>query len=754
MKKFSAILFSLTCFATSVFAQAGKETKPGLSPLTRHYLQQLKTTRDAQPKGYIYKTIQGRQYVSAMIKVADVSVAQKLASIGVAIGTKAGNIWTVQVPLDKVQQFTEVTGISYIQLDEPVFPKLDFARQTTRVDSVHKGINLPRIYSGKNVVVGVIDFGFDYGHPTFYDTTGSKLRVKKVWELNGTGTPPAGYTYGRELADTNAIKAATTDNNEQTHGTSVAGMAAGSGFAGANAQNNQDNTRWRGMAYDADMVFVGVRRNLIESQWRQGGFSDFADGIKYIFDYANSVSKPAVVNISWGSQSGSHDGTSLFNQACDNLSGAGKIIVMSAGNEGQEKIHLSKTFTATDTVINTFLTFSPTNYQRTWVDIWGDSSRTFCGKATVYSNGTPVSTTGFVCLDNNIHSMYLLGSNGTDTCYVEFINSTMEQNGKPRMTINVFNKTTDTISIAVKGNNGRVHMWNEYYYYGYTNGFSSEFSNAGQSWAVKGDTITTVSDMGSAQSVLLVGAYVSKRSFRPLGGSSNLSYNAVIGKMAGFSSIGPMVDGRIKPDIAAPGLTIATAVNTYDTGYINNTNLLRSRITWNGKDYYYGEFSGTSAASPAAAGIVALMLEVKPTLTPAQAKDVINQTAIVDGSTGAIPASGDNLWGHGKINAYGAVKLLAQQAGVYNYYGAKKLDCVVFPNPGDGHLNIDYTGQKKETLQVDIYNMTGSLAIQEQWSVSNGHNIKSIDLSKAARGNYLVKVTSTEGTVTIKTLIR
>src|SRR5215217_6266881 len=98
MKKFSAILFSLSCFATSVFAQTVKETKLNLSPLTRHYLQQLKNAGDAQPEGYIYKTIQGQQYVSAMIKVADVSVEQKLQALGVSVGTKAGNIWTVQVP--------------------------------------------------------------------------------------------------------------------------------------------------------------------------------------------------------------------------------------------------------------------------------------------------------------------------------------------------------------------------------------------------------------------------------------------------------------------------------------------------------------------------------------------------------------------------------------------------------------------------------------------------------------------------------
>ena len=754
MKKICTLLFILGAFSATLSAQTGRENMPKLSPLTRHYLLELQKNKTAQPEGYIYRSNAGRQYISAIIKVADASLAQdKLGMLGAKIDMKAGRIWTVQVPVDQVTAFTQTQGISYIQLDEPVFPKLDAARRASRVDSVHKGINLPMAYSGKDVIVGVIDFGFDYNHPTFFDTLGSKFRIKKVWELNTNGTPPAGYSYGHELGDTTAIKAATTDNAVQTHGTAVAGMAAGSGFGSSN------NSRWRGMAYDADMVLVGVRRDTIATQWMQGGFSDFANGIDYIFKYADAVSKPAVVNISWGSQSGAHDGSSLFNEACDTLSGAGKIIVMSAGNEGEEHIHLSKTFTATDTLIQTHLTFTPATYQRTWVDIWGQPSKTFCGKATLYRNGAAVRNTGFVCLDNGVHSMYLIGSNGTDTCYVEYINTLADHNGKPRMTINVFNKTTDTVSIAVKGNDGSINMWNEYYYYGYTNGYQSAFSKLGQSWATEGDTFSTVSDMGAAASVLLVGAMVTKGSWTNINGQ-NFSYNgASTNRLARFSSRGPMIDGRIKPDIAAPGQTIATSVSSYDTAYTatgTSGALVRSvyHSPVNGRDYYYAEFSGTSAASPAAAGIVALMLQVKPDLTPQQAKDIIFETAIKDIYTGALPASGDISWGHGKINAYGAIKKLVQSLGVYNYTGTKKLDCVLFPNPGTGNFTLDYTGSRTEPLTVEVYDMSGALAVRDQWQVNTGTNQRNLNLSTLAKGNYLVRIAGREGAVSIKAVIR
>src|SRR5690606_31801870 len=142
------------------------------------------------------------------------------------------------------------------EMDQPARPELFDAKIHTRVDSVHGGYNLPMPYTGKDVVIGVIDFGFDYDNPAFYDTLGQKYRVKKAWELETTGTPPAGYSYGHELADSNAIRAQGTDNPEQSHGTPVAGIAGGSGIARVGAYPDL----YQGIAFESDFVFVGVRR--------------------------------------------------------------------------------------------------------------------------------------------------------------------------------------------------------------------------------------------------------------------------------------------------------------------------------------------------------------------------------------------------------------------------------------------------------------------------------------------------------------
>lgn len=118
--------------------------------------------------------------MSAIIKVNAAFNESAAQSLGVVIGTKAGLIRTVQIPVEEFNAFTFISGIDYIQIDEPVYPNLDNARVDTRVDSVHNGYSLPMPYNGDGVVMGIVDVGFDFKHPAFFDTTGVNYRIKKV----------------------------------------------------------------------------------------------------------------------------------------------------------------------------------------------------------------------------------------------------------------------------------------------------------------------------------------------------------------------------------------------------------------------------------------------------------------------------------------------------------------------------------------------------------------------------------------------
>jgi hypothetical protein len=258
---------------------------------------------------------------------------------------------------------------------------------------------------------------------------------------------------------------------------------------------------------------------------------------------------------------------------------------------------------------------------------------------------------------------------------------------------------------------------------------------------------------------LLVGAYASKVNFTDINGNGWTYSGYVLPfRLVPFSSRGPMLDGRVKPDITAPGLTLASSVSSYDTDYTPggaSSALVISSFhdVLSNKNYYYAEFSGTSASSPMAAGIVALLLQVNPYLTPAEVKELIRTTAITDQYTGVLSAQGNNDWGHGKINAYGAVKKLVQIVSVQHHTG-EAVDLVLFPNPSNGLFTLDCAIDQSQELNIELYNMLGEKVIAESWKVNNGINRKTIDLSHQPKGNYVIKVSSDGGFTALKATVQ
>ena len=119
------------------------------------------------------------------------------------------------------------------------------------------------------------------------------------------------------------------DSSSEYHGAHTMGIAAGGDM----------KSKYYGVAPDADIVFVSFKSDD----------TNIADAIKYIFDYADKVDKPCVINMSLGQHIGPHNGTSFLDRLIDESTGPGRIIVGAAGNEGNVRLHTSKTFTADDT---------------------------------------------------------------------------------------------------------------------------------------------------------------------------------------------------------------------------------------------------------------------------------------------------------------------------------------------------------------------------------------------------------------------
>lgn len=733
-------------FVTVIFAVLCANAQTNNTKKLSANLMQLLSKQQAVEtnKNIVLSKANGISYVSALIKTNAALQEKSITRLGALVGTKAGNIWTVKIPVTQIKNFIEIENIEYIQLDEPIVSLLDAANRSARVDSVQNGIGLPLAYSGKGVVVGIIDAGFDYTHPTFYDTTGTILRVKRVWEQHNDGTPPNGYNYGNELKDTAAMLAKGYEVNSFSHGTHVGGIAAGSGYG--------TNKKYRGVAYESDLVFVGIKPE--KSEWKTSGMASILDGMNYIYNYAQSVGKPAVVNLSWGNSIGPNDGSSLFSQACNNITGEGKIFVLSAGNNGDENIHIQKTFSATDTALNTFVTFPTINGEKhNWIDAWGEVGKTFCLKISLFKDSTTSSVTNIICLNNTTLDTFLVGSRN-DTCFLTITAKDADYNNKPHILVDVFSKTADRFCVSLLATSGTVHMWqgfvNDY------NGYYGEFTTGGFPWGTAGNSSYTLGEMASTHAAVTVAAYASKISFKNVAGS-NQSYSgyAFTGQITPFSSKGPTVDGRIKPDIAAPGMTIGSSVNSYDASYtLGGSNYAQSVLIYNfpknNRNYYYAEASGTSMSSPMVSGIVALLLQANPKLTPNILKGILFQTAYKDTYTKPVPDS--SRWGAGKVNAYAAIKKTISSIGI-NESKFEALAIQAFPNPTNGLLHLNYNSSEAQNFEVNVINIVGKIISKQTWKAGAYNNELTLDLSNEAKGVYYISISSAKGNEVKKIMV-
>ncbi len=648
-------------------------------------------------------------------------------------GRKSGNIYTALVPINQLASVAKNSSVKYLAIGEKLSSLMDSARIQTNVNQVHQGLApLTMPYTGKGVVVGVIDQGFDYTHPNFYDSTGtSNYRIKRVWQqYDPSGTPPAGYNYGTELATQTAILNAATDDSNGYHGSHTAGIAAGAGgYLGS---------PYKGVAYESDIVLVASKLQT----------TMVAEGIQYIQDYAKSVNKPCVINMSFGGQIGPHDGTSLFDQYMDSLNKPGNILVSAAGNDGTNPLYLEHKFALTDTVIRTVCAFNNpgnTNVGDGFINIWGEPNQNFSVRLLLlnstnftFENGMAYKAPAAINMVDTIDFSGL--NNAPAGC---FITTGIDPlNNKPRALIRVINFQPDgarKIVVEITAHNTTTKMW------GLHKG-NPFFTNGGFLGNFKTGTTTHTNSEGGASgnSVITVGAYTSKNEWTSMSNQPQVAGAlALVGDIAPFSSKGPTADGRTKPDITAPGNILASSVNSYLTALNSSHERVVQAVEVGSKSWYFGMFEGTSMAAPMVTGIVALWMQKYPTLSRDQALVLMKRAAITDTFTGKIPAAGSNTWGWGKINAFGSLISVSVE-NVPEHIATK-----IYPNPTTNEVNIAFEDAVGSSVVV-LYDITGKVIYHKQLSqVAPGH-IEKINTDKLPAGVYALKISNDQQAASYK----
>lgn len=544
---------------------------------------------------------------------------QDVAALGIHIRSVAGDVLTGEVAIDQLSVLESAPNVRYVEAPRALVPDLDWSAAQVGATLVHTQALLgSRPYTGRGVIVGIIDNGIDFTHPDFRNPDGSS-RILYLWDQSlmpiGSEHSPPEFGYGVEYTkdQIDAVLAGRVarshvrHQDNAGHGTHVAGIAAGNGQG---TGDGRPAGTYVGMAPEADIIFV---HNVL-------GGATLADSVQtleamdYIFRRAVALGRPAVINLSQGMNGGSHDGTSLLSQGINNLlrEQPGRAVVKSAGNEYQWDCHAAGLVPVGNTIEVEFR-MPAGNRQPDFIELWYPAAdRLTIALRLPDGSQTPWHEAGG---PPTVH----MSTNGNRSFILSELHN--PNNGDNRLFVQIESGLADTIQsgawkLLLRGlqiANGRFDAWIER-----TRRDAPEQPRFTGRYV---DRNRTISSPGNAHEVITVTAYDRN------------------GNIADFASRGPTRDGRLKPDLGAPGVDI---VSTLATG------LEDQAARWNllAPDGVHWAMSGTSTAAPHVAGLIALLFEYNPRYSAQKLKALLTAIARQDGYTNQVP---NEVWGHGKV---------------------------------------------------------------------------------------------------------
>lgn len=485
-----------------------------------------------------------------------------------------------------------------------------------------KAIGTPKKHGrGDAVLIGIVDVGgFDFSHPDFLDDEG-KTRFVAIWDQGGDfRPPPADFAFGSEFrkAQLDAAIIASKqpglppapwiERQSQlqpgSHGTHVASIAAGKSGVCPHAK--------------IAAVLIDVPASGDDVQRRRETFSDtsrITHAIEYLLKIAEEENLPIAINISLGTNGGSHDGSSGVSRWLDAyLAAPGRAICVAAGNAGQEKaqsdedmgwimgrIHTSGQIPARGLEAEiewTVVGDGIEDWSENELEIWYGAQDRFVVSLKPPGNSDWVEVKPREYVENR-----RLPSGVTISIYNELYHPTNGGNYisiylSPNLEADNFRGIPSGIwKIRLRGEDvrdGRFDAWIE-------RDDPLEIGREGRRRMFRFPSFFTEKTNVDSHSITSLACGHRVIAVANLD-EANERINA-------SSSQGPTRDGRCKPEIAAPGTGVVAANGFGD-----------SAEPWIA-------MTGTSMASPYVAGVVGLMLAMNHELTAAQCLGILQRTA-------------------------------------------------------------------------------------------------------------------------------
>jgi len=655
------LIVSLLFIFTSLGIIAQRPRYEKMSPFVREAMASALATKQ------LTRSQSDDRLLTAFVRI-DGNAAEVLRQYGCKELARVGDISIAAIPLSKLGALSCGRQVKRIETGRRCSIQMDTTRLVVNAEKVYMGEGLPQSYTGCGVVVGVQDIGFDLTHPNFYSADMSQYRIKALWDQLSRDTIGSTLYVGRDYVGRDALLKLEhpIDGETQTHGTHTAGIAAGSG-----AEGNGDISPYRGMACDADLVLVdnaADNASLIDPKdYYKFTYATDALGFKYIFDYAERMHQPCVINFSEGSSQDFHGYDQLYYELLAKLIGPGRIIVSSAGNDGARNSYIHKNIGKERA--GAFIMGNEKRFSCT-----AKSKQTFTFRVSVYDNvASPqivdISTVN-ICnaQDSLLTDSLLIGGKKYIWRVLAYPNSYDARETAYDFQISSPSKLGDSpqVSLQVMGRDADIEL---YRMSGYM------FPHSLDPVLDAGDCRYTIFSPSSSPDVICVGSTSYRTQFVNYLGEKKVYDSGQKGIRSSFSAMGPTLDGRIKPDVMAPGQNI---ISSYSTFFINNPKNVNASVKsdvrhfeYNGRTYAWNANAGTSMSAPVVTGAIALWLQADPTLTPADCLEIFAKTCSHYDTSLSYP---NNLYGYGQIDvAAGLREVLRRKALGINTIGQKKV---------------------------------------------------------------------------------
>ncbi len=580
-----------------------------------------------------------------------------IRAAGARIRGQMGRVVSFEAPLFEAASYAARPGVLWLDIAPRMHPELEISGPETRSDQVRDSVS-GFGGTGAGVLVATLDTGQDLKHRDFRHPDGT-TRFKALWNMNPAckGDPPPGHSTGcyytsdrinRYLTGKSGLKYSDPPIMGG-HGTHVMGTAAGNGLE---TRKGYPAGVYVGMAPEADLIGVQVFNEY-------GAFvGDLIEGLQFLGEeQGRQGNPPLVVNMSLGHQFGAHDGSDPDEVAIDSFVQEGlagsitRVVVKSAGNEGGSGMYITNLFGPVVHPVTVPVLDSTGEVCGSFLGAGNDqfvSMLLYPGNTTVRISIT--TTDNAFTFENDTGNPY--GYNSVNTTYGaifvdcpaapdpvngdRFCWAGVDDTGGYAPSSGTWKIMVDQLSGSP---GGKYDAWMVLGQKGYCNVSWDAPSPGG-----------TISIPGTAQEGITVGAYMTRTSWTTFTGRE-VDYQPppTAGEIASFSSEGPTRDGRIKPDLAAPGMGIAAARSSK----VSIASGTEGRVRTLG-DKKHMVLEGTSMAAPHVAGAAAQLLSVDPALDAHQIRMLLLAGAHLDGFTGtALP---DNVWGHGKLDVFAAAE--------------------------------------------------------------------------------------------------